>query len=215
MNLDLAEKAAQATGERESSAKRQQILDGARKVFLDRGFDAASMGEIARTAGVSKGTLYGYFDSKEKLYEAIAHDQCAAQAEGVFSFDPADHDIEAVLTRLGRSFVKFLSRPGGMSPLRTVISISERMPEIGRQFYETGPMQAIAKLRQYLEEEVAGGNLVIDDCEVAAAQFLDSCHSTIFKPLLFNATDAPSDERINHVVDIAVRTFLSAYHRPT
>src|SRR5262249_53544432 len=157
VNLDLAEKAAQAVGERESSAKRQQILDGARKVFLDCGFDAASMGEIARTAGVSKGTLYVYFDSKEKLFEAITHDQCAAQAEGGFSFDPADHDIEAVLTRLGRSFVKFLSRPGGMSPLRTVISISERMPEIGRQFYEMGPMQAIAKLRQYLEEEVAGG----------------------------------------------------------
>jgi AefR-like transcriptional repressor, C-terminal domain len=49
------------------------------------------------------------------------------------------------------------------------------------------------------------------DCEVAAAQFLDSCHSTIFKALLFNASDPPSEERIDHVVDIAVRTFLAAY----
>ena len=75
-------------------------------------------------------------------------------------------------------------------------------------------MKGIAKLRHYLEEEVAAGNLVIEDCEVAAAQFLDSCHSTIFKPLLFNASQAPSEERINHVVAIAVRTFLSAYRRP-
>jgi len=197
--------------EGQENAKRRQILDGAREVFLARGFDAASMGEIARRAGVSKGTLYVYFDSKEQLFEAITHEACALQAKGVFSFDPGDHDVEAVLTRVGRSFVKFLCRPGAMSPLRTVIAISERMPEIGRKFYETGPMQGVATLRGYLEGEVAAGNLAIEDCEVAAAQFLDSCHSTIFKPLLFNAADAPSDERIDHVVGMAVRTFLSAY----
>jgi AcrR family transcriptional regulator len=39
-------------------------MNGAREVFLAQGFDAASMGEIARKAGVSKGTLYFYFDSK-------------------------------------------------------------------------------------------------------------------------------------------------------
>jgi enoyl reductase-like protein len=81
----------------------------------------------------------------------------AAQAAGVFSFDPADHDVEAVLTRLGRSFVKFFCRPGAMSPLRTVISISERMPEIGKKFYETGPAKgwrrftAISRVRSLPE----------------------------------------------------------------
>src|SRR5256712_10756449 len=98
--------------ERQDRAKRRQIMEGARKVFMAQGFDGASMGEIARTAGVSKGTLYVYFDSKEQLFEAIAHEACAAQAEGVFSLDEADHDVEAVLTRLGRGFVKFICRPG-------------------------------------------------------------------------------------------------------
>jgi AefR-like transcriptional repressor, C-terminal domain len=121
--------------------------------------------------------------------------------------------VAAVLTRLGRGYVKFLCRPGAMSPLRTVISISERMPEIGKQFYETGPAQGIATLRTYLESQAAAGIPTIDDCEVAAAQFLDSCHATIFRPLLFNAGDVPSEERINHVVGIAVRTFLAAYRR--
>jgi AcrR family transcriptional regulator len=193
------------------SAKRRQIMEGARAVFLAQGFDAASMGEIARKAGVSKGTLYVYFNSKEELFETIVHEACLAQAKDVFSLDPADHDVEAVLTRLGRGYVKFLCRPGAMSPLRTVISISERMPEIGRQFYETGPAQGIATLRAYLESQVAVGKLMIDDCEVAAAQFLDSCHATIFRPLLFNAGDVPSEERVNHVVGMAVRTFLAAY----
>jgi AcrR family transcriptional regulator len=193
------------------NAKRRQIMDGAREVFLAQGFDAASMGEIARKAGVSKGTLYVYFDSKEQLFEVIVHEACAAQAERVFSFDPADPDVEAVLTQLGRGFVKFLCQPDAMPPLRTVISISERMPEIGREFYETGPAKGVLILRTYLERQAAAGILMIEDCEVAAAQFLDSCLATMFKPMLFNAGGAPSDERTNHVVAIAVRNFLAAY----
>jgi len=148
---DLADTEVSELAEHEESAKRRQIMEGAREVFLAQGFDAASMGEIARKAGVSKGTLYVYFDSKERLFEAIAHEECGAQAETVFSLDPADHDVEAVLTRLGRSFVKFLCRPGAMSPLRTVIAISDRMPEIGKEFYETGSAEGVTKLCHYLE----------------------------------------------------------------
>src|SRR5690349_910497 len=105
------------------SDKRRQILKGAQAVFLAQGFDAASMGEIARTAGVSKGTLYVYFDSKEALFQAIAHEQCHAQAERVFSLDHADHDVEGVLTRLGTEFVRFLCRPERVAPVRAIISI--------------------------------------------------------------------------------------------
>ena len=65
------------------SAKRRQIVDGARAVFLSRGFDAASMNDIARAAGVSKGTLYVYFRHKEQLFEAIVDQECEAQAEGI------------------------------------------------------------------------------------------------------------------------------------
>jgi AcrR family transcriptional regulator len=213
MDSDLLEAVTPPSAAPADSAKRRQIKDGARKVFLAYGFDAASMGEIARAAGVSKATLYVYFDSKERLFEAIAHEACLAQAQQIFALDPTERDVEAVLTRLGREYVKFLCRPGAMSPLRTVISISERMPEIGRDFYESGPALGVATLRGYLEGRVAAGTLTIDDCEVAAAQFLDSCVATIFRPLLFNARDVPSQERIEHVVGIAVRTFLAAYRR--
>jgi AcrR family transcriptional regulator len=98
-------------------------MHGAREAFLAQGFDATRMGEIARKAGVSKGTLYVYFDSKEQLFEAIAHEACAAQAEAVFSLDLADRNVEAVLTQLGQGFVKFLCRPGAMPPLRTAICL--------------------------------------------------------------------------------------------
>ena len=72
MVSDLAETEKTDFSEHVDSAKRRQIIEGAREVFLAQGFDAASMGEIARKARVSKGTLYVYFDSKEQLFEAIA-----------------------------------------------------------------------------------------------------------------------------------------------
>jgi AcrR family transcriptional regulator len=169
------------------------------------------MGEIARAAGVSKGTLYVYFENKEELFESIVHEQCEVQAEGLFDLDPDDPDIEAVLTRLGTGFVKFLCQPGKASPLRTVIAIADRMPEIGKRFYESGPACGIAMVASYIKSKVDAGALVVDDCEVAAAQFLDSCQSTLFKPVLFNFAPPPSAERIEHVVRIAVRTFMAAY----
>ena len=102
----------------DDSAKRRQIVEGARAVFLAQGFDAASMNDIARAAGVSKGTLYVYFKHKEDLFEAIVEQECDAQAEGIFDFDPHDRDVETVLTRLGIAYVKFLCRPEKASAIR-------------------------------------------------------------------------------------------------
>ncbi len=201
------------TAEQEESAKRRQILEGARAVFLEQGFDAASMGDIARGAGVSKGTLYVYFDSKEELFQTIVEEECRAQAEQVFALDSNDHDVEAVLTKLGRDFIRFVGDPHRISSLRTVIAIAGRMPELGKRFYLTGPASGIARVARYLEDQVKAGILDVPDCEVAAAQFLDSCKSMTLQPLLLNAVERPSEERVAHVVATAVRTFLAAYRR--
>ena len=195
------------------SAKRRQIIAGARSVFLSQGFDAGSMGEIARAAGVSKGTLYVYFKNKEELFEAIVEGQCQQQAEEIFTFDQ-QADIEAELRRMGAELARFLCRrPGGISPLRTIIAIADRMPELGARFYESGPARGIAKLSRYLQDKIAAGVLAPHDTEVAAAQFIASCKAQIFTPMLFNCAGPPTDEQIAYVVDIAVRTFLAAYRK--
>src|SRR6516162_5136559 len=95
----------------EVSSKRRQILDGARKVFLDLGFDGASMGEIARAAGVSKGTLYVYFADKCRLFEAIVEDETIERRQLAFYFDPA-HDTKTTLRKFGEAYIGMLCRPG-------------------------------------------------------------------------------------------------------
>ncbi len=195
----------------DDSAKRRQIVQGARAIFLARGFDAASMSDIARSAGVSKGTLYVYFENKEQLFEAIVHEECLVHAEGAFDLEHNNHDVEAVLTRLGIAYLGFLCGAEKASALRTVIAIADRMPEIGRVFYETGPAVGIAKLADYIKAQNEAGVLAVNDCTVAAAQFLNSCKSTLFMPVLFNFGEAPQADSIKYVVAIAVRTFMRAY----
>lgn len=195
----------------DDNLKRRQIVEGARQMFLSRGFDAASMADIARAAGVSKGTLYVYFKDKDELFAAMVRGECAMQAEGVFNFNHDDHDVEAVLLRHGKTFVTTFANPARMSSMRTVIAVAERMPDLGRKVYESGPAIGVAKVTAYLEAQVEAGVLAIDDCEVAAAQFIESCHATMFKPVLFNFGPPPTPERIDHVVGMAVRMFLAAY----
>ncbi|MDO9412743.1 MAG: TetR/AcrR family transcriptional regulator [Pseudolabrys sp.] len=195
----------------DDSAKRRQIIEGARTVFMARGFDAASMGDIAKAAGVSKGTLYVYFKSKEELFGAIVEQECYTHAEGAFLLDENNHDVEAALTRVGEEFIGFLCTPQKAATVRIVIAIAERMPEIGKTFYETGPANGIRRLASYLKAQVKAGILTVEDCDVAAAQFLETCQATLFKPVLFNFGPPPSPERVAYVIGIAVRAFLAAY----
>src|ERR1700755_1345366 len=96
----------------EDNSKRRQILDGARKVFMDLGFDGASMGEIARSAGVSKGTLYVYFADKNRLFEAIVEEEALEQGKAAFNFDPA-RDVTTTLLDFGQAYIQLLCRPRG------------------------------------------------------------------------------------------------------
>jgi len=201
----------QPTPADDDGAKRRQIVEGARAVFLDQGFDAASMNDIARAAGVSKGTLYVYFRHKEELFEAIVEQECEAQAEGIFELDHNDHDVEAVLTRLGQAYVKFLCRPEKASAIRTVIAIAHRMPELGRKFYESGPAKGIAQLADYIAAQVEAGVLAVEDCQIAAAQLMEACQAMLFKSMVFNFAPAPSQLQVERVVRIAVSAFLAAY----
>ncbi len=112
---------------------------------MDLGFDGASMGEIARSAGVSKGTLYVYFADKNRLFEAIVEEETLEQGKVAFNFDP-ERDVTTTLMEFGQAYIQMLCRPGGGSATRTVMAIAERMPEVGRRFYNNVVAITIARL---------------------------------------------------------------------
>ena len=97
-------------------AKVRQILGGAREVFLRLGFDGASMGDIARAAGVSKGTLYVYFENKAELFSALIADE-RKQAKREFHLDPRTVPMSPrTFARYGRALLAYISR-GAQHPV--------------------------------------------------------------------------------------------------
>lgn len=204
------EAGAQAAG---SAEKRRQILGGAREVFLASGFDGASMGEIARAAGVSKGTLYFYFASKEDLFAALVSEVCRQTAEQSFALD-VESDVREALTRTGYLYVQAMIRPEHIATVRMVIGIAEKLPAIGRTYLAAGPDAGVEQLCGWLRAKCARGELVIDDLELAAWQFLVGCYSLIVMPMLFGGPREADAATVDRVVRHAVDSFLRAFAGP-
>ncbi|WP_018182682.1 TetR/AcrR family transcriptional regulator [Kaistia granuli] len=201
-------------GAGQDSRKREQIMRGASQVFLEKGFDAASMNDIARAAGVSKGTLYVYFANKERLFVELISSEKREELFRIVTLDFDNHDVEAVLKKFGRELCAILTKPYYVKAMRSVFSIINRMPEIGVEFYTNGPALCTDLLRQYLEAQTKAGVLVIDDCALASQQFVELSQSGIMRRVLFGVIDTPDAEEIGRRVDSAVVVFLKSYLAP-
>lgn len=195
----------------EDPAKRQQILEGAKRVFMKMGFDAASMNDVTREAGVSKGTLYVYFANKEDLFSAMM-DSERAYFVGLVRTTLADEaDVASSLYDFGMVFVTHVTSDKTISAMRTVIGVRERMPSLCQRFF-TGPENLRTVLRGFLERKAAVGQVKIEDFDMAARHFLEMASGGYFKLRLFGDMDVPpSKEEIDYVVRGAVRVFLAAY----
>ncbi len=198
----------------DGGAKRRQVIDGARAVFLNAGFDGASMNDIARAAGVSKGTLYAYFDSKEQLFEALIREDREQQAERLCVFPREGGDPDALLREFGRRLVEMIMRPDTVAQVRVVIAATAKFPQLGRAFYEAGPRYGVQRLAAQLDAFAKAGALEIVDAELAARQFISLCCSDWHKQVLFGVVDTVPPSDISAAVDAAVEVFLKAY-RPS
>lgn len=193
--------------------KARQILDGARRIFLRDGFDGASMNDIVRAAGVSKGTVYVYFPSKEALFAALIRHDKRQQAEQTCKWASESGDVREALTRVGRSFMALLTKPEHIAQVRTVIAVAPRFPEIGRAFYEAGPQYGTAKLAALLTRHAAAGALIVPDASRAAVHFAQLCQGDAYRRLMFGLTDTIPQDEIDETVEQAVEVFLRAYGR--
>ncbi len=198
-----------------SDEKARQILDGARIVFLRDGFDGASMNDVAKAAGVSKGTLYAYHQSKEDLFVALIRHDKRQQAERTCLWgDRPGDDAATTLRRIGSTIIGMMMRPDHVALVRTVMAAAPKFPTVGRAFYEHGPQWGTQRFAALLDHYVAAGELDIPDTRLAALQFLNLCQADHFRRLMFCVDDRPPAHDSEAVIDSAVRVFLAAYaHR--
>jgi AcrR family transcriptional regulator len=127
-----------------------RILDAAQRVFLKRGYQSASLDEIAETAPASKPTIYAHFPGKEALFEAVV----ARVVEGLTDFEafaPKGRSVQDKLASLGIEVVeRFIDETIGIT--RATIAEAERFPALSRQVHEHGRDRAAAAVSHVLND---------------------------------------------------------------
>ena len=191
--------------------KFDQVLEGAREIFLAAGFEGASVDDIARAAGVSKATLYSYFPDKRLLFMEVARLECQRQAETSLQMIDTTAPPREVLKTAATRMLGFMLSEFGQRVFRICVAEADRFPDLGRQFYETGPRMVRERLKTYFQNAVARGHLKIDDFDLAADQFAELCKADLFPRWVFNIDPHFTPAEIERVIDGAVDTFMARY----
>lgn len=191
--------------------KFDQVLEGARTVFLRDGYDGASVDDIAAEAGVSKATLYAYFTDKRVLFIEVAKQESRRQADEAEVLVKLTAPPDCVLPEAARRIIAFTVSDLGLAVFRLCVAESDRFPDLGREFYASGPALVRDRLATYLNGAVARGELVIDDVYLAADQFAALCKAGIQLAVSFGVQRHYTEAERERVAKGAVEMFLARY----
>jgi len=192
-------------------SKPAQIIAAAKELFTSQGFGATSMDAIARTANVSKATLYAHFSGKEELFAAMVSGECRAQSRMLCAPDLDDRTLPEALAEIGRNFLALLLSRQAIAIFRVVVAESARFPELGRIFFDSGPNQVRENLADYLQKAAGRGQLVIENPYRAAEHLIGMLQTPVHLRVLFGIKDHFTQCEVEQVVADAISAFLRAY----
>ena len=193
---------------RDTSKKREQILDAALRVFGDSGYDVASMDAIAEAANVSKRTVYNHYPSKRDLYLSLfgRFVDRVSRAKHI-AYDP-DAPLYEQLESILRAEMHILEDPLWLGFGFSVYQFFLKDPDTAAQVGTSNSGKEDA-LRTWLEAAEADGRLEIDDMEIAVSMLWTIHEGVIIYPaILFRG--AYSD-RVDLQIREIIRMFLSRY----
>ncbi|GBQ90311.1 TetR family transcriptional regulator [Acetobacter nitrogenifigens DSM 23921 = NBRC 105050] len=195
----------------EGGAKYQQILIGAGEIFAELGYEGASMSHIARRAGVSKGTLYNYFDNKAALFTAFVRQTSRNGLPNAFQSIRQDLPLRGVLLGIAKGMIGLVIAPTTLMLYRIVVSEAPRFPHLAQTFWENGPAIGIRTLSRWLQTQAANGHLDVPEPEFAAEQFFALCQTRIAMRCRLRMTVDTSPEEIERIATRSVDMFLAVH----
>lgn len=192
-------------------AKREQIRNGASRVFLERGFSGASTDVIASEAGVSKQTLYAYYPSKEDLLFDVLRRMVEEGARGplpeaLAGDSPREREeLRRKLHTVAHGLICVLMDAKYVALVRIVIAETPRLPHLGRLFRSAVPERVLSGVGALLERSHWEGAIGEVDAELAARAFVGPLLTYVLMDGLFigdGPPRPPAPERIDETVDL-------------
>ncbi|CAN5226616.1 TetR/AcrR family transcriptional regulator [soil metagenome] len=190
--------------------RREAFVAAARAAFFEHGYASTTMSAISAQVGGSKTTLWSFFPSKQDLFIAVVDDiveqyGCALALELC-----PDLPVEEGLERFAAGMLSKMLSPPIISLHRVVTGEAGRFPELGRLFYERGPIRGRERLSAYIAKAMSEGMLRAGDPELAARQFASMCQANSFQRALYGL-EIPLPESVARDITSAVDSFLRAW----
>jgi TetR/AcrR family transcriptional regulator, mexJK operon transcriptional repressor len=195
---------------RKTEDRRLGFVKAAGKLFVEKGFGSVTMEAIAAEASASKATLYGYFPSKEALFEAFVNE---AGKGGIEDIEAAKggSDVTQILHHLGMAYLDLVTRPDVIEANRLIMGEAGRQPQLSRIFYENGARKTLVAISKTIADLMDSGELRRSDLRQASLYFKALCEAGLVERQLWGLDAAPDRQTRQTSVEKATTVFLAAF----
>jgi len=197
----------------EDKDRRQQILDAAQKVFAQKGFEGASIKDLAKAAKISPGLLYWYFKDKSDLFASLVSERIK-MAFGLLPENVSfDLPPEEFLPQFGRFYITMFELPMNNALFKVMIANVSSFPPAVREARSNVIHQVLDTLQGYFQAQVELGRMRPCDTEMAARTFMGSLVAyLLLKHILQDqrAEGLTVDQIVDGIADVVLHGILSA-----
>ncbi len=198
-------------GRPKDMSKRAAILDVAKRLFTQHGFDGVSMDQIATEAGVSKLTVYSHFGDKESLFSAAIRAKCEEQMPSALFLAGLEGSLHEQLTAIARAFFALITDEEAISMHRMMMMPGTGDSHVRELFWQAGPQRIKDALGDFLRARVTSGELHVPDIERAASQLLCLLKGEIHMQLMCGMCCLPEPAEIDAHIAATVDLYLRAH----
>ncbi|MCG7991005.1 MAG: TetR/AcrR family transcriptional regulator [Candidatus Thiodiazotropha lotti] len=193
---------------RDTSKKRDSIVDAALKAFEEQGYEKASMDYVAEVANASKRTVYNHFPSKESLFEEV-FDRFLQESFTLkqIKYDP-EKTVEEQLAEFAESKMVLANKPERLGLMRMAFAAFISHPELAQKAYAKAEAQEDS-LSAWLKAASKDGRLDVKDPALAAEIFWSLFAGTFFWPPILQGPVEPKTAR--KLKKEFIETFLARF----
>ncbi len=191
--------------------KRQAVLDAAKRLFPQFGFDGVSMDAIAAEAGVSKLTVYSHYGDKNALFIATIRAKCEEMLPPTMFRVGMRGSIRHQLTSIARAFFALITSAEAIGMQRVMSSVMDTDSPLPQMFWTAGPQRVHDAFADFLRARIAAGQLEIADVERASSQFFCLLKGELHARLLCGCPGDFGEREVAKHIKATVDLFLRAY----
>lgn len=209
----MASSSATMRGAARRSRSETEIVAAARELFLEQGYDAVSIDQIAQAAGVARQTVFNRFKTKDAVFRAMVADHWERWGRSTRVSDIGhDAPVEEHLRAIARGIEAFQNDPEQIKFQRLVVGESRRLDWIGPAAYRAGKGPLMEALAAHFGRLNSEGRLNCPNPVVAVWQFVGLVQEFLVWPRVMDIGEAAEQlPPASVVIEEAVTTFMARY----